>query len=195
MIGVKKRLSMHFKKDTINAEKWMDNYYNFLKNYTKARVSNTLDVEEIISDTFLAALKSKDNFQQKSTERTWLVAILKHKIIDYYRREGSYKGRMRKYTMSHEEYQDAFHYTTAITESEASTLSDIHIENLEHVLKKSLTQIPVSQAKVLKLRVYDELNTEEICDKLSISKNNAWVLMSRARKAIAMYLEKYDYAI
>ena len=48
---------------------------------------------------------------------------------------------------------------------------------------------------MLKLRVYDELNTKEICDKLSISKNNAWVLMSRARKSIAMYLEKYDYTI
>ncbi|MDO1501661.1 sigma-70 family RNA polymerase sigma factor [Winogradskyella maritima] len=186
---------MNTQEYVINAEKWMDNYYKFLFNYTRARVSNTLDVEEIISDTFFAALKAKDNFQQKSTERTWLVAILKHKIIDYYRREASHKGRMRKYTMSHEEYQETYHHTTAITESESSTLSDIHLETLENVLEESLAHIPQSQSNVVKLRVYEALSTEEICDRLDISKNNAWVLMSRARKSLATHLTKYDYAV
>jgi RNA polymerase sigma-70 factor (ECF subfamily) len=186
---------MNTQEYVINAEKWMDKYYKFLFNYTKARVNNALDVEEIISDTFFAALKAKDNFQQKSTERTWLVAILKHKIIDYYRRKASHKGKMRTYTMSHEEYQETYHYTTAITQCESSTLSDIHLETLENVLEESLAHIPQSQSDVVKLRVYEALSTEEICDRLDISKNNAWVLMSRARKSLATRLTKYDYAV
>lgn len=181
--------------NTINPNNWITNYYKYLKNYTKARVSNPADVEEIISDTFLAALKAKDNFKNKCTERTWLTSILKHKIIDYYRSKSSNKGKIHHYTISHDEHQEQYYYDAAFTFSEASTLADMNLENLESVLHNSLNIIPQSQSTVARMRIYEDLSTDEICDRLKISKNNAWVLMSRARKSIATHLNKYDYAV
>ncbi|WP_299249417.1 sigma-70 family RNA polymerase sigma factor [uncultured Aquimarina sp.] len=186
---------MNVENHIINADKWIVNYYDYLHKYTRSRISNLLDVEEIISDTFLAALKAKDNFKNKSNERTWLTAILKHKIIDYYRQKSSMKGKIEQYMLSHEEYEDIYHYNIAITQREESTLSDIYFHALKNVLNDSLAKIPKSQSNVLKMRIYQELSTEEICDRLDISKNNAWVLMNRARKALAVCLTKYDYAI
>lgn len=181
--------------NTINPDKWITNYYSFLKNYAKARISNPLDVEEIISDTFLAALKSKDNFQHKCTERTWLIAILKRKIVDYYRKRATYKGKMNRYAFSHEEYQETYHHSTAIIDGEEATLSNINLQALELVLTESFTQMTSRQSSVARMRIYDELSTEEICSRLNISKNNVWVLMSRARKAIAARLSHCDYAV
>lgn len=180
---------------TINADKWIENYQIYLFNYTKSRIQNHHDVEEIIQDTFLAALKSKDKFQNRSSERTWLTAILKHKIIDYYRRKSSKKGKIERYSLSHDEYQDNYHYDVAISQPEECILSNVNLENVECILDDALSRIPDSQSKVLRLRVYDQMNTEEICDKLNISKNNAWVLMCRARKTIATHFAKYDYAL
>ncbi len=181
--------------NTINPNKWIANYYNYLKNYTKVRVSNPVDVEEIISDTFLSALKAKDNFKDKCTERTWLTSILKHKIADYYRFKSSNKGKMHYYAISHNEHQERYYYDTAFTLSEASILADMNLENLESLLHNSLNVIPESQSVVARMRIYEHLSTDEICDRLKISKSNAWVLMSRARKSIATHLNQYDYAV
>ncbi|WP_396638543.1 sigma-70 family RNA polymerase sigma factor [Maribacter sp. R77961] len=182
-------------KTIINADKWIENYQTYLFNYAKLRIHNRLDVEEIIQDTFLAAWKSKDKFQNRSSERTWLTAILKHKIIDYYRRKSSKKGKIERYSLSHDEYRDNYHYDVAISQPEECILSNVNLENVERLFDDALKHIPDSQSKVLRLRVYDQMNTEEICDKLDISKNNAWVLMCRARKTIATHFAKYDYAV
>lgn len=186
---------MNKTNNSINVEKWIINYYPYLQNYTMSRVSNQLDVEEIISDTFFAALKAKNNFQNKCSERTWLTAILRHKIIDYYRKQASQKSKLHRHAISHEEYQEKYFYETAVTRCEESTLADLNVKALEQALAESLNNIPESQSKVAKLRIYEELSTEEICTRLEISKNNAWVLMSRARKSLAMQLKAYDYAV
>lgn len=186
---------MSSKKTTINADKWIENYYAYLFNYAVIRINNKTDVEELIQETFLAGLKSKDNFQGRSSERTWLTAILKHKIIDYYRRKSSFKGKIERYSISHEEYNHNHNYDVAISEAEESTLSDINLENVEQLLADTLLEIPESQAKVVRLHVYEQLNTNEICDVLNISKNNVWVLMSRARKKMAVNFARYNYAV
>ncbi|WP_298545627.1 RNA polymerase sigma factor [uncultured Aquimarina sp.] len=181
--------------NTIEPDKWISNYYSFLKNYTRARISDPLDVEEIISETFLAALGSMHNFQHKCSEHTWLVSILKRKIVDYYRRQSSFKGKMLKYALSHEEYQKTYYGKTAIVDCDETTLSNMNLEALEYLLAESLKRMSSKQSSVAKMRIYDKLSTEEICKRLNISKNNAWVLMSRARKAIATRLNQFDYTV
>ena len=77
----------------LDPEQWVDRYSDYLYNYTIVRVNNHLVAQDIISETFLAGLKSKDNFKGEASERTWLTAILKRKIIDHYRKKNSKKGK------------------------------------------------------------------------------------------------------
>ena len=77
----------------INPENWIDKYSDYLFNYTIVRVNDREVTNDLISETFLAALRSRKNFKGESTERTWLVSILKRKIIDDYRKINSAKGR------------------------------------------------------------------------------------------------------
>ena len=77
----------------LDPNKWIDKYSDYLFKYTLVRVSDYELSKDIVQDTFFSALKSAKNFEGKSTERTWLISILKRKIIDYYRKINSKKGK------------------------------------------------------------------------------------------------------
>jgi RNA polymerase sigma factor (sigma-70 family) len=68
---------------------WVARYADYLYNYTIVRVNDHEVAQDLISETFLAGLKSKDNFKGEASERTWLISILKRKIIDHYRKKNS----------------------------------------------------------------------------------------------------------
>ncbi len=77
----------------LNTDKWIDNYADYMYNYAIVRVNDSDLAKDLVQDTFFAGLKSAKNFQGKSTERTWLISILKRKIIDHYRKINSKKGQ------------------------------------------------------------------------------------------------------
>ena len=77
----------------LEPNQWIDKYSDYLFNYTIVRVNNHDVAKDLVQETFFAGLKSAKNFEGKSTERTWLISILKRKIIDYYRKINSKKGQ------------------------------------------------------------------------------------------------------
>src|SRR5690606_1650489 len=77
----------------INPNRWMERYSDYLFNYTISRVNDREIAKDIIQDTFFSGLKSMKNFKGEASERTWLISILKRKIIDYYRKINSKKGQ------------------------------------------------------------------------------------------------------
>ena len=68
-------------KHQLDPTKWIDLHADYLFNYAITRVNDREIARDIIQDTFVAGLKSKDNFKGQASERTWLVSILKRKII------------------------------------------------------------------------------------------------------------------
>jgi len=77
----------------IDPNKWIDLYSDYLFNYTISRVNDRDIAQDLVQDTFFAGLKSMKNFKGEASERTWLVSILKRKIIDHYRKTNSNKGK------------------------------------------------------------------------------------------------------
>ena len=71
---------------TLNPENWLEKYGDYLYNYAFSRVSDAATAEDIVQETFLSAYKSKENFEGRASEKTWLASILKNKIIDHYRK-------------------------------------------------------------------------------------------------------------
>ena len=64
-------------------ESWVDQYGDFLHRFTLSRIKDLSIAEDLVQETFLAASKARKNFQGRSSARTWLIAILKHKIVDH----------------------------------------------------------------------------------------------------------------
>lgn len=176
----------------INPNQWINLYSDYLFNYTISRVNDRDMAKDIVSDTFLAGLKSMKNFKGEASERTWLISILKRKIIDYYRKTNSTKGkaevRMSYYNNSENEgdwleerVEDPFHKTAEDT---------IINKELALAIQSCLNKLPEKQATVFEMKTILEYETETICNELNITASNLWVIVHRARTAMASCLEK-----
>lgn len=69
----------------LDPKNWISAYGDYLLNHAFFRVRNRELAEDLVQETFISALKSRDTYNGTASERTWLTAILKNKIIDHYR--------------------------------------------------------------------------------------------------------------
>ena len=69
-----------------DAASWLEVHGDALYRYARARTGSREAAEDLVQETLLAALEARDRFQNLSSVRTWLLSILRHKIIDHYRR-------------------------------------------------------------------------------------------------------------
>ena len=93
-------------KHTLDPNTWIDQYADYLFNYAVVRVNNNDMAKDLVQETFFAGLKSAKNFEGKATERTWLVAILKRKIINYYSKINSKTGKDEERMNHYEESEN-----------------------------------------------------------------------------------------
>src|SRR5579872_528811 len=70
----------------LNPLGWVDNYSDYLYSFAVARINDEDEARDLVQDTFLSALKAQHSFKGEASEKTWLVSILKRKIIDLYRK-------------------------------------------------------------------------------------------------------------
>lgn len=173
-------------------EKWVDRYADYLYNYTIARINDHETAQDIVSETFLAGLRSKDNFKGEASERTWLVAILKRKIIDYYRKNNSTKGKA-EINISRTKSPDGetIHWLEEQVEDELTKNAHELMENEELglAIDNCLERLNEKQAEIFRMKTIEGMDTEFICKELNITPSNFWVIIHRARKAMAECLE------
>lgn len=175
----------------LDPNKWIDHYSDYLFNYTITRVNDREIAKDLVQDTFFAGLKSMGNFKGEANERTWLIAILKRKIIDHYRKINSKKGKA----------EIRMDYTTDDHEGDwlEERISDENQLNAEQALENSelgdaiyecMDKLPKKQAMVFKMKTILGQDTETICNELNITSSNLWVIIHRARTQMAECLEK-----
>lgn len=178
-------------KVLLNTDKWIDNYADYLFNYAVVRVNDIDIAKDLVQDTFFAGLKSAKNFQGKSTERTWLVSILKRKVIDHYRKINSKKGqaevRMNFYTDGENEGNWIEERVPQNWDNQSE--KDIENRELKSQLELCINGLPEKYALVFRMKTIQEFETEEICKELDITSSNLWVIIHRARTQLRKCME------
>lgn len=176
---------------TLEPNKWIENYADYLFNYAVVRVNNSDLAKDLVQDTFFAGLKSAKNFQGKSTERTWLISILKRKIIDYYRKINSKKGkaevRMNFYNDGEKEGSWLEERVPQNWDNDSDKL--IENEELRNQLEECIDALPEKYAMVFRMKTIQGFETEEICKELDITASNLWVIIHRARTQLRKCME------
>ncbi|MFK2821203.1 sigma-70 family RNA polymerase sigma factor [Flavobacteriaceae sp. LMIT009] len=176
----------------INPNKWIDSYADYLFNYTISRVRDRETAQDLVQDAFVAGLKSMKNFKGEASERTWLVSILKRKIIDYYRKINSKKGQAEvKMNFSYDSEDEGNWLEQRVADPFDKTAED-NIENTELglAIHECLSKLPEKQAEVFKMKTLLNYETEAICNELNITASNLWVIIHRARTALASCLKE-----
>src|SRR5476649_422276 len=92
----------------LNPHTWVKTHADYLYAFAIVRVNDDELAKDLVQETFLAALKRAHAFEGKSSERTWLTAILKNKIIDVYRKKSSGLNNIG-IKQAEEEQQDFFY--------------------------------------------------------------------------------------
>lgn len=178
-------------KVTLDTSKWIDNYADYMYNYAVVRVSNEDIAKDLVQDTFFAGLKSAKNFQGKSTERTWLVSILKRKIIDHYRKINSKKGQAEVRMNFYDDGENEGNWIEDRVPQSWNNQSEKNIENeeLKSQLERCIDALPEKYAMVFRMKTIQEFETEEICKELDITSSNLWVIIHRARTQLRRCME------
>lgn len=173
-------------------ESWVDDHAGYLFRYALPRVRNHDHAEELVQETFLAALRSFDTFHATSSPRTWLVGILRHKIIDLFRKRDRTKEResLDERDAAIDSWFDGKgRWINAPAHVAFDPATQRDRADFWVVFEECLGTLPELQANAFSLRVMDDVESEEICKVLSISSTNLWVLLHRARARLRACIE------
>ncbi len=180
-----------YAKHGLRPDQWIDLYADYLYNYSISRVGKPEIAKDLVQETFFAGLKAMENFEGKASERTWLVAILKRKIIDYYRKVNSKKGKSE---VRMNFYRDGAKEGDWLEERVPQTWgsdADKKIENEElgNTLEACIEKLPEKYAMVFKMKTLRDFSTDQICKELDITSSNLWVIIHRARTQLRRCME------
>ncbi len=175
---------------TLDPERWVVDHGNILFKYAMARVRNRELAEDLVQEGLLAALKSAGSYKGASTERTWLVGILKHKLLDHLRKA----GRERASDTLDERLEDEFfddrgRWKIRPAKWTVDPHEALKQDDFRAVFEKCLEEAPERLAQVFALREIDELESDEICKILEVTSTNLWVMLHRARLKLRHCLE------
>lgn len=177
---------------------WLEQHGDYLFKYAVFRLRDSVAAEDVVQETFLAALKAYERFEGRGSERTWLVGILKHKITDHFRRSTREApiGEVEAESDDHPEFfrqagewighWDLNH---APTDWHANPAELVEQSDFWRVFTDCLSPLPQRTASVFTLREVDGLSSDEICETLGITANNLWVILHRARLHLRNCLE------
>jgi RNA polymerase sigma-70 factor (ECF subfamily) len=182
----------------IDPAAWVDDHGDYLYRYALARVRSENAAEDLVQETLLSAMQSLQSYTGRSTERTWLTGIIKHKIIDHYRRSSREvpfdpaDADLSEFDPMFER-QDEFqnHWNDYLSPRiwKSSPEDALQQTDFFRVLQACMTKLPERVAAVFSLREMNELDSTEICEILGLTANNFWVMKHRARMSLRRCIE------
>jgi RNA polymerase sigma-70 factor (ECF subfamily) len=169
----------------LEPSRWVETYGDYLYSYAYYRVSSVEIAKDLVQETFLSALKSKDNFKGKSSEKTWLISILKRKIVDHYRKQSRVKedssedkgSPFIKEGLKEGQWQGE----RVPLNWEQEGIDAMDRKEFYKILDYCMSLLPEKWASVFRLKIFEELSSPKICKEMGITSSNFWVIMHRAR--------------
>ena len=177
----------------IAPEQWVDTYADDLYCYALKFIPNIDSAQNLVQETFLAALKSRDTFTGRSAEKTWLIGILKNKISDHLR--AKYReipaSQLIEEDGTIEGFFDSQNGHLAQEPKAWEFNPTLLLENKEFwkIFNDCLSRLPPKTAQAFALREIESVDSKEICKVLGMSSTNLWVALHRARLQLRQCLE------
>jgi RNA polymerase sigma-70 factor (ECF subfamily) len=188
------------------SKEWVSLYGDYLYSIALLKTNQKEVAEDLVQETFLSAIKSIHSFRQESSEKTWLVAILKNKIIDYYRKKNifsdvdEYLEKTEDVFFNHyfqaDEY-NAEHWVGGEMPAHWKTQTEESLNHSEFnaILELCIQKMPKKLIPVFIARYVEEEDSDKICKDFEISPSNYWVMLHRAKILMRKCLEQNWFGI
>lgn len=199
VLNIKKLLPFNIEKKVIlNPAEWVTSLGDYLFSYAYMKVGDRATAEDLVQETFVSGIRSVDTFKGESSEKTWLVAILKNKIIDHYRKKDVLRNATEYVAETDFDFTKNFfdtnngHWLAPASPSSwaASADSSMESEEFEKTLQLCIHKMPSKLIPVFIAKFIDDEEPEIICKVYGISSSNYWVILHRAKVLIRSCLEK-----
>lgn len=167
---------------------------SYLMRYARLQLRNEAWAEDAVSDTLLAALAKPQAFGNRSQLKTWLVGILKHKVIDLLRLHARDALPAGLASPNNDEDPDASlfaddgHFLHPPSDW-GNPEQSLHTQQFLLVLEACTDRLPPVMGRVFLMREWLELSCEDICKELNLSSTNLYVQLHRARQRLRECLD------
>lgn len=183
--------------NTLDPQRWVSNYADYLYAYARFRINDQDMARDLVQETFLAALERREKFQGKSTEKTWLTAILKNKIVDAYRAKSIVVSNGLAATHTEDTATDFFdpidgHWNKQHRPVQLGIEHPNALENkeFESIFLACMKKLPALWFSVFAMKHMEDETTEMICSELKLSESNFWVIIHRAKINLRSCIQK-----
>jgi RNA polymerase sigma-70 factor (ECF subfamily) len=171
-------------------EQWLSLHGDALFRYALLLVADEHRAEDLVQETLLAALKGRSNYSAMASERTWLIAILRNKIMDERRRDRRQSEYLADFDQAVEGNFNRFGKwrkpPSRWTPNPSALLESQEFWTIFHSCMRAL---PLPLREAFTLRVVEGLDASETCRILDISSANLWTMLYRARERLRRCLE------
>jgi RNA polymerase sigma factor (sigma-70 family) len=169
------------------SNEWPVPYYNYLYDYATCKINDEELVKDLVQETMLHALESSNRFQGRSSEMTWLTAIIKYRIYNVYR------GRSKSKLIYLEQAELESVSDNGLCENSRKR-ADVEVlfdkKHFECEINRFLSTIPRKMQLLYDLKYVCEEKSVSICQKLCITKANYWVLSHRLKMSLKKWFTK-----
>jgi RNA polymerase sigma-70 factor (ECF subfamily) len=165
---------------------WVDTHADYLFNFAIGQVRDPSVAEDLVQETFLAAVKACETFSGQSSERTWLVGILRHKLYDHLRKTCRERAHRHEAAPANdaETWEESMLWLHDMAAESQSPSRRIELAEFRQNLELALGKLPPRIAQVFQLYAIEERPNHEVCAQMEISASNLWVMLHRARKQL-----------
>ena len=170
-------------------DRWVDLHGDALYAFAMLRLGDAEASAEVVQEAFLAALKSRSAFSGRSSERTWLIGILKHKIHDHLRRVRRRRGRGDE-SVANPFFDEVEQWNEPPSRWVDDASEAVDRQEFWEVFGLCLAELPPIYVEAFTLHEIDGLESGEICELLGISATNLNSRLHRARLMLRSLIER-----
>jgi RNA polymerase sigma-70 factor (TIGR02943 family) len=158
----------------------------YLMRFARLQLRNDAWAEDAVSETMLAALSKPQAFSNRSQLKTWLVGILKHKVIDMIRLNSREMAIPDSETGNDSDELDKLvfqadgHFVDTPNDW-GDPHKTLQQTQFFHILDICMEKLPPALGRVFLMREWLELSADEVCKELSVTPTNLYVQLHRAR--------------
>jgi RNA polymerase sigma-70 factor, ECF subfamily len=176
----------------------LETHRRALYKFAMVQLRNETHAEDCVQEALAAAIQSAERFSGDSSVRTWLIGILKHKILDHFRKASREEAlTANDDELSLDEFDGLFKadgHHAAPPSAWANPEQALTQREFFEVLERCMSGLPKNTARVFEMREVMGLGIDEICAELKITATNCSVLMYRARMSLRECLEQRWFA-
>lgn len=170
---------------------WVTLYSDSLYSWALHKTSSREIAEDLVQETFLAALQAFEKFQNKSHPKTWLFAILNNKIHDFYRK--NFRNPVSRETDNISEIFDDSGQWKKEERPQSWQVDEGHLLDdvtFRETLQQCMDKLPEKWYSTIRLRYLKQKSGEEVCQELGITSTNLWQILHRTKLQLRKCLEQ-----